>query len=71
MSGFKPEIDGTDWLVFKATHTIDGGSGSSPRWSLNEPARQNMPISTTSNSPLSSWRWNTTIISWSDACSIT
>lgn len=27
VSGFKPEIDGTDWLVVKATHTIDGGSG--------------------------------------------
>ncbi len=27
VSGFKPEIDGTDWLVTKATHTIDGSSG--------------------------------------------
>ncbi|MCF3469150.1 phage late control D family protein [Stenotrophomonas maltophilia] len=27
VSGFKPEIDGTDWLVSKVTHTIDGGSG--------------------------------------------
>ena len=27
VSGFKPEIDGTDWLVSKATHTVDGGGG--------------------------------------------
>ncbi|MBA0361610.1 phage late control D family protein [Stenotrophomonas maltophilia] len=27
VSGFKPEIDGTDWLVAKATHTIDGSGG--------------------------------------------
>jgi len=27
VSGFKPEIDGTDWLVSKATHTISGSSG--------------------------------------------
>ncbi|WP_164147505.1 phage late control D family protein [Stenotrophomonas maltophilia] len=27
VSGFKPEIDGTDWLVSKVTHTIDGSSG--------------------------------------------
>jgi len=27
VSGFKPEIDGTDWLVAKATHTIEGGGG--------------------------------------------
>jgi len=27
VSGFKPEIDGTDWLVVKATHSIDGSSG--------------------------------------------
>ncbi|MBA0289206.1 phage late control D family protein [Stenotrophomonas maltophilia] len=27
ISGFKPEIDGTDWLVVKATHSIAGSSG--------------------------------------------
>jgi phage protein D len=27
VSGFKPEIDGTAWLVAKATHTIDGSGG--------------------------------------------
>lgn len=27
VSGIKPEIDGPDWLVVKATHTIDGGAG--------------------------------------------
>lgn len=27
VSGFKPEIDGTDWLVSKATHTITGAAG--------------------------------------------
>ncbi|HDS1533963.1 TPA: phage holin family protein [Stenotrophomonas maltophilia] len=27
VSGFEPEIDGTDWLVSKVTHTIDGSSG--------------------------------------------
>lgn len=27
ISGFKPEIDGTDWLVAKATHMIAGSSG--------------------------------------------
>ncbi|WP_164276569.1 phage late control D family protein [Stenotrophomonas sp. B1-1] len=25
--GFKPEIDGTDWLVAKTTHTLDGSGG--------------------------------------------
>lgn len=25
--GFKPEIDGTDWLVAKTTHTLDGNGG--------------------------------------------
>lgn len=27
VSGFKPEIDGTDWLVAKTTHTVDGSGG--------------------------------------------
>lgn len=27
VSGFKPEIDGTDWLVTKATHSIDANGG--------------------------------------------
>lgn len=27
VAGIKPEIDGTAWLVTKATHTIDGGAG--------------------------------------------
>lgn len=27
VSGFKPEIDGTDWLVAKTTHIIDGSGG--------------------------------------------
>lgn len=27
VSGFKPEIDGTDWLVSKATHSISGSAG--------------------------------------------
>lgn len=27
VSGFKPEIDGTDWLEAKATHTIDASGG--------------------------------------------
>lgn len=27
VSGLEPKFDGTGWLVVKATHTIDGGSG--------------------------------------------
>jgi len=27
IAGIKPDIDGTTWLVVKATHTIDGGAG--------------------------------------------
>lgn len=27
VSGFKPEIDGTDWLVAKTTHSLDGSGG--------------------------------------------
>jgi len=27
VSGFKPEIDGTNWLVAKATHTVTGAGG--------------------------------------------
>jgi hypothetical protein len=27
VSGFKPEIDGTDWLVQQVTHDIDESSG--------------------------------------------
>jgi len=29
LSGFKPEIDGTDWLVIKTTHTLTGSQGFS------------------------------------------
>lgn len=35
--GFKPEIDGQDWLVKEVTHRMDGGSGwtSSVQMELN------------------------------------
>lgn len=38
VSGFKPQIDGTNWIVAEATHTLDGAGGFRSRLKLEKDA---------------------------------
>jgi len=43
LTGFKPEIDGTDWLVIKTTHTLTGSQGFSTALELETGDAEDKP----------------------------